>query len=271
MKTHSHVIISGGGSGLGLGMALRYLKRGAKVSILDLIIPEESQNQLDLAAHSGQSKWQFQTTDITIFEQVQSAVQNSVSRFNTPDLAINSAGVTLNKAFADMQPGEFQRVININLNGSNNFAAAVLPHMQAGSHLALVASLAGLTSNYAYTAYGASKFGVVGLATTLRYEYQPLGINISCICPPEVKTPMVAWEHKNANPVSLDLKALAGSLETDSACEQIVAGLDAGRWQIIPGLNGKMTAWVARYLPAFFRFGMLQLTKRAMRKHGLLQ
>src|SRR3546814_2598867 len=54
--------------------------------------------------------------------------------------------------------------------------------------LALIASMAGLTSNYAYAAYGASKFGVVGLATTLRYEYEPLGIGISCICPPEVKT-----------------------------------------------------------------------------------
>lgn len=271
MKKHNHVIITGGGSGLGLGMALRYLKRGSKVSILDLVVPTDNQKKLDSAAGTGNADWQFQTIDITNFEQVQLAVKNSVTSFGTPDLAINSAGVVINKAFADMQPGEFERVININLNGSNNFAAAVLPTMKAGSHLALVASLAGLISNYAYTAYGASKFGVIGLATTLRYEYQPLGIRISCVCPPEVKTPMVEQERKNANPVSMDLKALAGSLEADAACDQIVAGLDAGRWQIIPGFNGKMTAWAARYLPAIFSFSMLQLTKRAMRKHGVLK
>src|SRR3546814_19586442 len=98
--------------------------------------------------------------------------------------------------------------------------------MGKGSCLALIASMAGLTSNYAYAAYGAPKFGVVGLATTLRYEYEPLGIGISCICPPEVKTPMVASERANGNPVSLELKEFAGSLEIDPACDAMLAGLD---------------------------------------------
>lgn len=271
MQKNNHVMITGAGSGLGLGMALRYLKRGCKVSVLDLVVPPASHQQLDAAAKAGSSDWQFYTIDITDFDQVQTAVQNAVVHFAAPDLAINSAGVVLNKTFAEMQPGDFQRVININLNGSNNFAAAVLPIMQAGSRLALVASLAGITSNYAYTAYAASKFGVIGLATTLRYEYEPLGIHISCISPPEVNTPMVFAERKSANPVAMDLKALAGSLECEAACDQIVAGLDAGRWHIIPGLNGKMTAWAARYLPAIFSFSMLKLIKRSMRKHGMLK
>lgn len=271
MRKKNHVMITGAGSGLGLGMALRYLKRGCTVSVLDLTVSPASHNLLDVAAREGVSDWQFHLADITNFDLLLTAVQNAVVHFGAPDLAINSAGVVLNKTFAEMQPGDFQRVININLNGSHNFAAAVLPTMQAGSRLALVVSLAGITSNYAYSAYGASKFGVIGLATTLRYEYEPLGIHISCVCPPEVNTPMVFEERKGANPVAMDLKALAGSLESDAACDQIVAGLDAGRWQIIPGLNGKMTAWAARYLPAIFYFSMLKLIKRSMRKHGLLK
>lgn len=271
MKRNDHVLISGAGSGLGLGMALRYLKRGCQVSVLDLTVTDDAHEKLDSAAKVANTHWQFHQADITDFNLIQAAVQQAVSHFGAPDLAINSAGVVLNKTFADMQPGEFQRVITINLIGSNNFAAAVLPSMQPGSRLALVASLAGITSNYAYTAYGASKFGVIGLATTLRLEYKPLGINISCICPPEVNTPMVFAERKDANPVAMDLKKLAGSLEADPACDKIVAGLDAGHWQIIPGLNGKMTAWACRYLPAVFYFGMLQLIKRSMRKHGVLK
>lgn len=271
MKKHNHVMISGAGSGLGLGMALRYLKRGCRVSVLDLTVSSDTHEKLDTAAKKANTGWQFHQADITDFNLIQAAVQQSVASFGAPGLAINSAGVVLNKTFADMQPGEFQRVITINLIGSNNFAAAALPTMKAGSRLALVASLAGITSNYAYTAYGASKFGVIGLATTLRYEYEPLGIRISCICPPEVNTPMVFAERKDANPVAMDLKALAGSLEADSACDKIVAGLDAGRWQIIPGLNGKMTAWACRYMPAIFYFAMLKLIKRSMRKHGVLK
>lgn len=268
MKTCNHVIITGGGSGLGLGIALRYLKRGAQVSVLDLTLPDESQRQLDMTASAGQSNWQFHSADITDFEQTQAAVLAAVEVFGVPDLAINSAGVVINKAFSDMQPSEFRRVVDINLNGSYHFAKSALPTMQPGSRLALVASIAGLTSNYAYAAYGASKFGVVGLATTLRYEYEPQGIHISCICPPEVKTPMVEKERADANPVSLELKALAGSLEPDSACDQIVAGLDAGRWQIIPGFSGKLTAFSARYLPGPFNAIMRKLIGRALRKHG---
>ncbi|MGO1749295.1 MAG: SDR family NAD(P)-dependent oxidoreductase [Marinobacter sp.] len=269
MKTYNHVMITGGGSGLGLGMALRYLKRGCQVSVLDLTMSHESHGLLDVTASVGQTAWQFLSADITDFEQTQTSVLAAVDAFGSPDLAINSAGVVVNKAFADMEPSEFRRVVDINLNGSYHFAKSVLPTMQADSRLALVASIAGLTSNYAYAAYGASKFGVVGLATTLRYEYEPQGIHISCVCPPEVKTPMVAKERTDANPVSLELKALAGSLEANSACDQIVAGLDAGRWQIIPGWSGKLTAFGARYLPGPFNAVMLRLIGKALRKHGM--
>ncbi|MBQ0833496.1 SDR family NAD(P)-dependent oxidoreductase [Marinobacter sp.] len=268
MKTYKHVMVTGGGSGLGLGMALRYLKRGCQVSVLDLTMSNESHRLLDVAASVAQTTWQFHTADITDFDQTQASVLAAVDAFGAPDLAINSAGVVINKAFVDMEPSEFRRVVDINLNGSYHFAKAVLPTMHPGSRLALVASIAGLTSNYAYAAYGASKFGVVGLATTLRYEYEPQGIHISCVCPPEVKTPMVAKELEDGNPVSLELKALAGSLEADSACDQIVAGLDAGRWQIIPGLSGKLTAFGARYLPGPFNAVMLRLIGKALRKHG---
>lgn len=269
MKSNKHVIVTGGGSGLGLGMALRYLKRGYRVSVLDLAVSGENQALLEVASGVGQTAWQFHTADITHFKQTQTSVLAAVESFGAPDLAINSAGVIINKTFEDMQPEEFHRVININLNGSYHFAKAVLPTMQPGSRLALVASMAGLISNYAYTAYGASKFGVVGLATTLRYEYEPQGIHISCICPPEVKTPMVEMEHSEGNPVSLELKALAGSLEADSACDLIVAGLDAGRWQIIPGFSAKLTAFGARYLPKPFNAAMLYLIGKTLRKHEM--
>src|SRR3546814_18372043 len=77
--------------------------------------------------------------------------------WGAPQLAINSAGIIINKVLAETTAAEFSRVVDVNLNGSFNFAAAVLPTMGKGSRLALIASMAGLTSNYAYAAYGASK------------------------------------------------------------------------------------------------------------------
>ncbi len=260
-----HVMITGAGSGLGLGMAKRYLARGDCVSVLDLAISNAHRMQLDAAAHEGKGRWKFLQMDITDDEQVSAAVAQAVDHFSAPDLAINSAGVVLNKTIADMQPAEFRKVIDINLNGSLHFAQACVRFMRPGARLALVASLAGVTSNYAYSAYGASKFGVIGLATTLRYEYEVLGIRISCICPPEVHTPLVDGERLVGNPISLELKKTAGCMDPDDACDQIVAGLDAGRWMIIPSLAGKLTGFVARHFPGVFN-GYIQMMVRKLSK-----
>ena len=270
-KTWHHAIISGAGSGLGHGLAERLLKRGCKVSVLDLAVSAERAATLDAAAMAGGSAWRHQACDITDSAAVLSAVSNAVASFDAPDLAINSAGVASNEAFVDLSEAQFRRVMEINTFGSRNFAAAVLPHLKPGTRLALIASLAGITSNYGYAAYGTSKFAVRGLATTLRQEYEPRGIHISCICPPEVATPMVALERATGNPVSLELKDIAGSLNVEEACDGIMAGLDAGKWLIIPGVKGKLTAFAAMRMPGLFNAVTAMLTKKIMRKHGALQ
>ncbi|MDQ8037088.1 MAG: SDR family NAD(P)-dependent oxidoreductase [Pedobacter sp.] len=268
MKKPGHIIISGGASGMGLGMARRYLARGCKVGVLDLLLRDEARESLDIAARKGGSSWQFQMADITSVSELNAAVSALVEAAGRPDMAINSAGILINKTVAEMQPEEFHRLINVNLNGSLNFSAAVLPHMRAGSRLALVASLAGHTSNYGYAAYGASKFGVMGLAWALRYEYESLGVHISCICPPEVETPMVTSESQSGNAISLALKKTAGCMQADEACDQIVAGLDAGKWMIIPGVAGKLTAFAMRHMPGIFNWYMQHSISKLMHKLG---
>ncbi|KGD64500.1 short-chain dehydrogenase/reductase SDR [Alcanivorax nanhaiticus] len=266
----NHVMITGGGSGLGLGMACRYLKRGMSVSVLDLVVSNANQAQLTRAANEGGSHWTFFEMDITDDAAVSRAVAAAVQKFDSPDLAVNSAGIAINKTLADMKPAEFRKVIDINLNGSLHFASAVMPHLGKGARLALVASLAGFTSNYGYSAYGASKFGVVGLATTLRYEYEPLGIHLSCICPPEVHTPLVDKERLDGNPIARELKKTAGCMDPDDACDQIVAGLDAGKWMIIPSFLGKATGFVARHMPGLFN-GYIQMMVRKLMKRYPVQ
>lgn len=262
MKTAmKHIVISGGASGLGLGLAIRYLKRGGSVSILDLAITGATKKKLDSLAKSHQSKWLFFKTDVTQADIIKENIQSAISESGPIDLAINSAGILINKRLEDTSPEDFKRVIDVNLNGSFNFASTILPTLEKGARLALISSMAGLFSNYAYSAYGASKFGVVGLATTLRYEYEHKGIFISCVCPPEVKTPMVAKELTNGNQVSLAMKKFGGSMDSDDACDQIVEGLDAGKWMVIPSINGKLLAGFARHFPAPF----FALTKQVIK------
>ncbi len=270
-QTPQHVVVTGGGSGLGLGCALRYLRRGARVSVLDRLVGDAAQQQLAAAAGAGGAGWAVFLVDITDEVATRAAVNGLVQQNGAPDLVIHCAGILLNRAVADTSGADFQRVVDVNLNGSFHVASAVLPHLRPGSRLALVASMAGLTSNYAYAAYGASKFGVVGLATTLRLEYGPRGIGISCICPPEVKTPMVAAERTPGqfNEIAMALKDHAGSLALDPAVDAIVAGLDAGRWMIIPGWRAKAISRIVRFLPGLFFFIMNRLVRRELRRRGV--
>ena len=186
-KSWNTVFISGGGSGIGLFLARVLAARGSRIAIFDLHISEQIRSELGSANGAGCS---FAEVDICDAQLLEEAVARVISEIGAPDLAVNSAGIQVAKAFLEISADEFARVININLIGSRNFAAAVLPHMHRGGRLALVASLAGLVSNYTYSAYNASKFGVVGLAGALRMDCLPRGIAVSVICPPEVKTPI---------------------------------------------------------------------------------
>lgn len=266
MSKLKHAIVTGASSGLGHGIAERLLKRGVQVSVLDLGIADERAAALNAAG----SAWQFFRCDVTKLESVKAAVDAAIAAFGPAELSINFAGVGASASFAEMADAEFYRTMEINVTGSYHFARAVMPHLRKGDRLALTASMAGITSNYAYTSYGTSKFAVVGLATTLRYEYEPLGIGISVICPPEVMTPLVDEEIAKGNKIGLEIKQVAGSLQPDYACDKILDGLLAGQWMIIPSFKAKLTAFAAQRLPGVFHLVTMAIVRKVMRKHGAL-
>jgi NAD(P)-dependent dehydrogenase (short-subunit alcohol dehydrogenase family) len=251
IKNPKTLFVSGGMSGIGKALALEYLRRGADVAIFDLVVDDAVLQELDNTRQNQAQKIVAFQASVTDFEQLATAVGQAVESIGPPELAINCAGIQRAQPFGELPREDFELVVQVNMFGSRNFAAAVLPSMQRGARLALVASMAGFAANYSYAAYCASKFGVIGLGRVLRLECKPRGINVSLICPPEVDTPMVVQEMKNMHPVSRRLKDIGGSLSVQEAMRGIFAGLDAGRNVIIPGLKAKLTYLCNRYLPDF--------------------
>lgn len=265
----NRVFITGGASGIGLRLAELAVDAGADVAIFDSAPSSAGEAALRRAASARGRKLESLRVDVRRPQQVQSAVRQAVGRLGPPDLAINSAGIQLARPFEQLTADEFTRVIEVNLIGSRNFAAAVLPTMSAGSRLALVASLAGLVPNYGYAAYSASKYGVIGLAEALRLEYKPRKIGVSVICPPEVETPMVEEERKTEHPASKALKEVAGTLDVDAACAEIFEALGQGKFLIIPSPRARAVVRLAKYLPSAVGFALSDLTvRRALRKPG---
>ena len=238
--------ITGGGSGIGRQLATMLVAAGADVALFDLAVPTEVRDGI---AAAGTGRVGVYEVDVRDAAALAAAVAQAVEAFGAPSLAINSAGLSRNDRFETGSLADFELTLQVNLIGSRNFAAAVLPHMREGSRLALIASLAGITGGYTYAAYASSKAGVIGLAKVLRVEYAPRGIAVSVICPPEILTPMVEKSSIGIHPATRALKNVGGTLEVGPACEEILALLAKGRFTVIPGKKGRRTARLTRLLP----------------------
>ena len=237
--------LTGGGSGIGLRLTETLARRGVRVAIFDLKITEEVRRRLGEMAPGSV----FHQVDVRDAGALAAAVDAAVTEIGAPQLAVNCAGVQRAIVFEDLKAADFDFVIDINLRGSRNFAAAVLPHLRRGGRMVFIASLAGLVGNYGYAAYNASKFGVVGLASALRIECKPRGILVTVVCPPEVETPMVVEERKTAPPITMQTKQFAGVVTIDSLCRDILRGAERGEWMVITGFKAKLTRFLARVAP----------------------
>lgn len=250
MRVWTTAIITGGGSGIGRALAQRLLQDGVDVAIIDRTCAAETRQTLESV---GPGRVHFFKGDVTDDKGVQEVVSMALETMGSIDLVVNCAGVQVAKPFRELSSEEFEWVVRVNLCGSRNVAAAVLPRMTRGSQLVLIASLAGLVSNHSYAAYNASKYGVVGLAGALRLECITDGIDVCVVCPPEVNTPMVVEEHKSLPPVAARLKSSAGTLELDTACDSIMRQLRKRHFLIIPGWRARGVALLERFFPGLMR------------------
>ena len=238
--------VTGGGSGIGLALAETLARRGARIAAFDLRFSDEARIRLRKVCPEAM----LLEVDVRDAAGVAAAVSKAVGLAGAPDVAINSAGVQVALPFLELPSERYDFVVDVNLKGSRNFAAAVLPHMQSGGHLALVASLAGIVGNYGYAAYSSSKFGVVGLASVLRIECRTRGISVSVICPPEVPTPMVDQERGMAPAVTMQTKQFAGTVTLADLCSQVMRGLERDRFMIVPGSwRARFTVFLGRTFP----------------------
>ena len=260
------VFISGGGSGIGREFARRLAAEGADIVIFNRKLAPEVVAELRAVAGRTDQRFETYSADVSDAGAIHAAVGRAVAEMGPPDLAINSAGIQIAKPFDELAGPEFDRVVAVNLGGSRNFAAAVLPYLKAGDHLVFVASLAAMAGSFAYAAYCASKFGVMGLASCLRVELKLRGIDVSICCPGEVITPLVVEERKTLHPISAALKEFAGHQEVGVSCDQMLRRIARREFEIIDGPKPRITAFLLRYLPATMRHVADAIASRAARK-----
>ena len=245
------VYITGAGSGMGLLAGKMLAGIGAHIVTLDRRPNDAALREIESARRSPEQRVARYKVDVADREMVIRTVGTAIAEAAAPDVLINMAGIGATAEFVDMEFETFDRVIKINLYGTRNIVEAVLPSMLArgSGKIVLVGSMGGIIPVYGYTAYGSSKFAVVGLAQCLRYELKPRGISVACFCPGEVETPGLATERKTLHPASAAQKKIGGTMPVEAAVRGLVKGIEHDEAMIIPGRKVKFTYWMHRITP----------------------
>lgn len=242
--------ITGGSSGIGLETAKEMARQGC-----NLVLFARGQARLDAVCETIRAMTVLPSQKVISLsmnvadnEDVQKKIAEAVDRFGAPDILINSAGVPGADYFENIGYDWFDQSMKINVYGSRNTVSAALPYMKAKGEgqVVNIASLAGLIGLFGYSLYGTTKYALVGLSESLRAELKRFNIAVTLVCPPEVRTPLLAEEAKSLPRETRALKKLAGLLEPDATAEAIVKGIRKKSFLVIPGLAAKLLYFIHR-------------------------
>ena len=183
-------IITGGSRGLGKATAIAFANQGIDVAITGRNEADLKETVAELKALGVNAT--YATFDIGNYEEVKKGIQEIMNTFNTVDILVNNAGIAAFGKFLELEPSEWERIIQVNLMGVYYVTRAILPNMierQTGD-IINISSTAGLNGNALTSAYSASKFALLGLTDSLMQEMRKHNIRVTALTPSTVATDM---------------------------------------------------------------------------------
>lgn len=247
MKSHHSffqgkiALITGGSSGIGLALARELVAAGATVWIAarrqELLVEAKA----TIRAQTGRD-CHIHSSDVTDAEQVAQLIDAITRQSGTPDLVINSAGITQPGYLHELGLDVYRQLMETNYFGTLNVCMAVLPAMMArhSGHIVNISSGAGFLGVFGYAAYVASKYAVRGFSDVLRVEMKPHGIRVSIAFPPDTDTPQLAYETPYKPPETKAISGQARVLTAQAVADEILAGVQRNRYIILPGSEMKI-------------------------------
>ncbi len=246
------VYITGGSSGIGYAAARAFLKEGARVLIIarDQVKLDNAARSLSDIAGAGRGNVAAVSADISDYGSVKDILDRMMDDFGVPDILINGAGIAYPNYFDKIPHEMFVNTININLIGTWNVISTVVPRMKAkGGHLVNISSMAGYVGTFGYSAYSASKFGIIGMSEVLKGELKPFGINVSVLCPPDTDTPQLKEEALTKPPETAAISGNVKLMQPEEVARHLLNGIKKNRFMILPGFMNKVTFMIKRLAP----------------------
>ena len=190
--TDKVAIVTGAGQGIGRAIALRLAGAGATVVVADMNRKVGGEVAREIEALGRKSL--VIEVDVSELDQVQQMAQQTLETFNQIDILVNNAGIAGKTAtLPDLDESDWDAVLNVNLKGVFLCCKAVIDQMieKRYGKIVSVASIAGKEGNPTLIPYSASKAGVICLTKALAKEVTEYGINVNCVSPAVIRTPIL--------------------------------------------------------------------------------
>ncbi len=186
-------LITGGTSGIGKAIALRFAKEGAHVAVFGTSRERADQllEELNLSKAEGQS-FSVHVVNVADKKAVEEAVQQLLAQWGTIDILVNNAGITRDTLLMKMSEEDWDEVIDTNLKSVYNACQVLVRSMikARSGRIINMSSVVGLTGNAGQVNYAASKAGMIGFTKALAQELAARSICVNCIAPGFIKTRM---------------------------------------------------------------------------------
>ncbi|MGV6874197.1 SDR family NAD(P)-dependent oxidoreductase [Pseudochelatococcus sp. B33] len=185
-------VVTGAGGGIGRAIAVAAADAGARVIVNDIGGALDGEGHSDapgaetvsLIRQAG-GEAELSTDSVSSWASAQKIVQAALDHYGRIDVVVNNAGILRDTIFHKMDPGDWDAVIGVHLNGSFYVSRAAAPHFreqQSGTYVHMT-STSGLIGNFGQANYSAAKLGIVGLSKSIALDMERFGVRSNCIAP----------------------------------------------------------------------------------------
>jgi NAD(P)-dependent dehydrogenase (short-subunit alcohol dehydrogenase family) len=218
-------VITGAAKGIGRATALELAEAGMKIAGCDIDEAALEQTLADCRAR-GAPATLASKVDVAEAAQVQGFAEQVERELGATYCLVNNAGVGVSAGFFDTEPADWDWLLRVNLGGTVNGVRAFAPFMQrrATGRIINVASASGYCNLPGISAYGATKYAVVGLSEALRAELLPSGVTVGVVCPGIINTSILDDARiRGVSDVEAERRALQALYQRRGHAPEIVA------------------------------------------------
>lgn len=226
-------LVTGGGTGIGAGIARTLAAHGAAVAVLGR--RKQPLQKVVAALRADGAVAEAVVADVTDATAVRKAVDRVAKKLGGLDTLVNNAGVGGPNGCGVSGPERWDTIVRTNLDGVFFTTRAALKHLPDGGRVVNISSVLGRFGVPGYTAYCTSKHGLIGFGKALALELAPRRITVNTVCP--------GWTDTEMAKAGMELLAAGLQVDFATAKQQALAAVPLGR-MLQPEEIGELVAWL---------------------------